>query len=524
MYSKIAAAAALIASVSAQQFCTLETETHPSLQWQKCSSGGSCSNVAGSVVLDANWRWTHTKAGYANCYTGNKWDTTVCPNGETCASACCVDGAKYSSTYGIQTSGNSLSLKLVTEHADGKSIGSRVYLMENENSYQMFNLLNNEFTFDVDVSKLPCGLNGALYFVSMDKDGGMSKHSGNKAGAKYGTGYCDSQCPRDLKFIAGKANSDGWTTGESDSGGVGNLGACCAEMDIWEANSISTAYTPHPCDTSGYHTCTGDKCGGTYSGDRYAGTCDPDGCDFNSFRQGDREFYGPGSGFTIDTTKKVTVVTQFLTSGGKLSEIRRVYVQNGVVIGNSQSTGPAGDSITQPWCDDQKKLFGDEDIFKLHGGLEQMGDAAKSMVLVLSLWDDYYSQMLWLDSVTGDDPNKPGAARGTCGTDTGVPAEVEAEHPDATVVFSNIKFGPIGSTYKSGNQPPPQQSTTARTSSTSTRFSTSTRTSSSAPPPAASGAPLWGQCGGNQWTGAKTCVSGGCCRAQNEWYSQCIPC
>lgn len=48
------------------------------------------------------------------------------------------------------------------------------------------------------------GLNGALYFVSMDKDGGMGKYSTNKAGAKYGTGYCDGQCPRDLKFINGQ--------------------------------------------------------------------------------------------------------------------------------------------------------------------------------------------------------------------------------------------------------------------------------------------------------------------------------
>ena len=28
------------------------------------------------------------------------------------------------------------------------------------------------FTFDVDASELPCGLNGALYFVAMDADGG----------------------------------------------------------------------------------------------------------------------------------------------------------------------------------------------------------------------------------------------------------------------------------------------------------------------------------------------------------------
>lgn len=39
--------------------------------------------------------------------------------------------------------------------------------MENENKYQMFTLLGNEFTFDVDMSKVGCGLNGALYFVSV---------------------------------------------------------------------------------------------------------------------------------------------------------------------------------------------------------------------------------------------------------------------------------------------------------------------------------------------------------------------
>lgn len=57
-------------------------------------------------------------------------------------------------------------------------------------------------------------------------------------------------------------------------------------MDIWEANSISTAYTAHPCENLTQYMCEGDACGGTYSGDanRYSGECDPDGCDFNSYR------------------------------------------------------------------------------------------------------------------------------------------------------------------------------------------------------------------------------------------------
>ena len=49
-------------------------------------------------------------------------------------------------------------------------------------SYKMFKMKNREFTFTVDVSKLPCGLNGALYFVEMDSDGGMAKYPGNKVG------------------------------------------------------------------------------------------------------------------------------------------------------------------------------------------------------------------------------------------------------------------------------------------------------------------------------------------------------
>ena len=53
------------------------------------------------------------------------------------------------------------------------------------------------------MSQLPCGLNGAVYFSQMDADGGVGRFPTNKAGAKYGTGYCDSQCPQDIKFISG---------------------------------------------------------------------------------------------------------------------------------------------------------------------------------------------------------------------------------------------------------------------------------------------------------------------------------
>lgn len=218
-------------------------------------------------------------------------------------------------------------------------------------------------------------------------------------------------------------------------------------MDIWEANSMATAVTPHSCDTITQTMCQADACGGTYSSDRYAGTCDPDGCDFNSYRQGDTSFYGKGK--TVDTSKVFTVVTQFI--GSPLTEIKRFYVQGGKVIPNSQSTvaGVTGNSITTAYCDAQKAAFGDTYSFKTHGGMASMSKAlGAGMVLVMSLWDDHYANMLWLDSTYPTDSTKLGSVRGACATTSGVPKDVESASPGASVTYSNIKVGPIGSTFK----------------------------------------------------------------------------
>lgn len=207
MYRSFTLATSLAAAVvRGQQVGTQQTETHPAMTWSKCTSASSCTSQSGKVVIDSNWRWVHDKTAgsYTNCYTGNTWDATLCPDDATCAANCALEGADYAATYGATTSGNALKLTFVTKGSSATNIGSRLYLMDTDTSYQQFDLLNNEFTFDVDVSNLPCGLNGALYFVSMDADGGLAKYSTNKAGAKYGVGYCDSQCPRDLKFINGQ--------------------------------------------------------------------------------------------------------------------------------------------------------------------------------------------------------------------------------------------------------------------------------------------------------------------------------
>jgi cellulose 1,4-beta-cellobiosidase len=509
----------LAALVSAQQIGTNTAESHPKLQVAQCTKSG-CTTSTQSIVLDSNWRWLHSAASgsYTNCYTGNTWDPTLCPasSATTCAQNCALDGADYPGTYGISTSGNAATLKFVTSNANGGNVGSRTYLMDSSDSkYQMFNLVGKEFTFDVDMSTLGCGLNGALYFSEMAPDGGLS--TSNKAGAKYGTGYCDSQCPHDLKFVGGVANNVGWN-GTTTNSGKGNLGSCCSEMDIWEANQFAAAYTPHPCSSKGLQSCTGTACDSI---------CDQAGCDFNSWRQGNQKFLGPGSGFTIDTSKKITVVTQFIAnSNGDLSEIRRKYVQNGKVIDNSASNiaGLSYNSLTDSTCAAQKTAFSDSNTFKNLGGMKAMGDAFKrGMVLVLSIWDDTSVSMLWLDSdyPTTADASKAGVNRGPCSTSSGKPADIEKSNANAAVVYSNIKWGEIDSTYTGTSS---GSTTTSGTGTTSTggTGTTSTSPTTSSGSGTGSGAAHYGQCGGTGWSGATSCAGSYTCTVINPYYSQCL--
>jgi len=444
-----------LAVVLSQNQGTNTAETHPSLAFQQCTAKGSCQSMNGGVVIDSNWRWVHNTGGTTNCYTGNQWDQTLCPDPQSCSKNCALDGADYTGTYGVTTSGNSLNLKFVTHGPYSTNIGSRLYLLKDTSTYQMFKLKNQEFTFTVDVSNLPCGLNGALYFVEMDPDGGLSKHPLNKCGAKYGTGYCDAQCPHDMKFINGEANILDWKPSSNDpNSGTGHYGTCCTEMDIWESNSVASAVTPHVCTVQGQTRCEGTQCG-DMPDNRYGGVCDKDGCDFNSWRMGNHTFFGPQ--MTVDTTKPFTVVTQFITNdntnSGTLTKINRIYVQNGRVIQNSESNFSGltpTNFITDEFCNDQKKLFGDRNDFEAKGGLRGVGQSwDRGMVLVMSLWDDHDVHMLWLDSdyPTTSPASQPGIARGSCSTSSGVPSDVESQYPNANVIYSNIKFGPIGSTF-----------------------------------------------------------------------------
>lgn len=285
-------------------------------------------------------------------------------------------------------------------------------------------------------------------------------------------------------------------------------------MDIWEANSQAAAYTPHVCKGSGLTRCSGTDCGD--DDNRYGGVCDKDGCDFNSWRMGDQKFLGPG--LTVDTSKKFTIVTQFVTSdnttSGALTEIRRLYVQDGKVIQNSKVNIPgidAGNSISDSFCAQQKTVFGDNNYYKTLGGTAKMGDSlGNGMVLALSVWDDYAAQMLWLDSSypTTADATKPGVNRGPCSTSSGKPSDVESSASNAQVTYSNIKFGPIGSTFSgtsSGGSSNPPGTTTAGTSAPT-----------SAPTSGAGTVAQWGQCGGIGYSGPTACVAPYTCNKIND--------
>ena len=190
-----------------QRTGTMVKEANPNLLWSNCTAANSCQTVNSSLVLDANLRWIHEADGWRNCFTDAVWDPKLCPNDVSCTANCVMEGVdNYSTAYGIRTKNDSVSLQLVTRIEFSKNVGSRVFLLdETKTKYQTFVLQGNEFAFDVDLATVECGINSAMYFLSMDADGGVERFKPlNQAGAGYGTGYCDAQCPMDGKFIGGK--------------------------------------------------------------------------------------------------------------------------------------------------------------------------------------------------------------------------------------------------------------------------------------------------------------------------------
>lgn len=390
-------------------------EHHPKFITHECSESSGCKTKATSLVLDAQWREIYDVRTSESCIADNgKLNKSICSTAESCAAHCALDGIDYTDSNVNVEDQESVTLKMYSKYQDELvEIGPQIYLLaENEQEYEILHLLNQEISFVVDVSELPCGMNGAMYLAAMDPSGGRSDL--NPAGASYGTGYCDSQCYEIYNFINGVANLDG-------------KGACCNEMDLLEANSRSMQFTAHPCKgLKGCYTCVGNECE-----DGRKGVCDGVGCGFNPYGLGDHEFYGI-DGF-VNTSLPFRVITQFHTDDGtkdgRLVDIRRKYVQSGRTVENSliHLDHEAYDSLTPDLCRaEQAKSF------HHHGGLEAMGEALKhGMVLVMGIWGGGY--MSWLDS--GD--------AGPCRKEEDQTSFIKKHSPDTRVTFRDIRWGDI---------------------------------------------------------------------------------
>ncbi|KAK3503655.1 glycoside hydrolase [Neurospora crassa] len=395
-----------------QQMGTGIPEVHPRFRTQRCTKSGGCKTQQTYLVADARYRAFHNTEGeIVKCSAANKYGT-----------------------LGVLASDTAVTLRnYLFDGKEHRAISPHVYLpAEDGEDYEPIKLLNQEISFRVDVSNIGCGINGALYLSEMDFGGGRSELK--PAGAKYETGYCDAQCPKS-DFVNGVVNID-------------FSGACCNEMDIWEANSRTTTMTSHSCKQTGPFLCNGDQCDELEKSE--SGMRARKGCGINPFRLGAPEFYGKGQEHKVDISRPFTVVTRFFTDDnsttGALTEIKRVYIQDGKTIPatyswnlkarNHANISPGGGkfegALTEGYCSAR-----DFDHHARLDGLKTIGQAlGRGMVMGLSIWNSERGSMAWLDA----------EKNGPCEDGEGKPDRIAKKTPDVTVTFSDIRWGDIGST------------------------------------------------------------------------------
>lgn len=171
------------------------TDAHPKLTTYKCTTDGGCIAQTSALVLDSSQHTIYQRSDPSqNCGDyGAAPNVTVCPDQETCQQNCAIAGIPDYTSRGVYTNGSDMTLIMLGEN--GTENSPRVYLMnEAEDAYEVLQLTGQEFTFDVDMAKLPCGMNSALYLVEMEGKGGQDSSDLSVAGAPFGTGYCDAQC------------------------------------------------------------------------------------------------------------------------------------------------------------------------------------------------------------------------------------------------------------------------------------------------------------------------------------------
>lgn len=466
-------------------------------------NGGNTTEYVG-VSLDANWRWKY-KVEYDDeykltvncdfCKGLHNQDpvTTMTAHIKAlekyCPQACKIKslvetietGKEHSyEFYGI-TKGdteNSLKLKYIFKEETASEYnwrqgGTRVYLTELMDSLnpdsaakryypiQLGEPGSEEFTFTLDVSKVPCGFNAAVYLVAIDLSPGLKLHD-------CGVGYADAQCPTDLQV-----NADGITAGNALNG-PNVIHHCATELDLFEVNREAQAFTMHACDenTGGVHA----MCNAS-TGANCVNRCDRNGCDWNVYRLSPnaenqtqaRAFFGsvvqPDVSMTIDTSKPITVRTWY-------NRTENSWNQELIQDGNRHSYPPVNfngwdnqheqhthHSVTDDFCDAfDDYLNGDGNKHTQFGGNQRMIKAQnEGYVLVLSIWtenDHNNPPMRWLDSTLSNVPDgipdeTLGIVRGRCPKDEwqwGSSPLTEEELKNIEVVYSDFRIGPMGKT------------------------------------------------------------------------------
>merc|ERR1712194_622779 len=134
-------------------------------------------------------------------------------------------------------------------------------------NYHNFSLFNKEVSYDIDLGKVGCSCNAALFFVSMpgfNEDGTIAQ--GNDPHLPW---YCDAT-------------------------GIG--GVKCWEHDTIEGNQYTMGVTPHKCNANP---------------GQYITQCHQRGCQSNTFLE-DPKAYCPDSSCTIDTRKPFRIVQKYI--------------------------------------------------------------------------------------------------------------------------------------------------------------------------------------------------------------------
>ncbi|OBT74164.1 hypothetical protein VF21_06237 [Pseudogymnoascus sp. 05NY08] len=162
---------------------------------------------------------------------------------------------------------------------------------------------------------------------------------------------------------------------------------------------------------------------------------------------------------------------------------------------------------------------------------------ATSKPLTAGIWEcfEYHigtdgSIETWLNSqaiaglTTANNPNARGWGTSSKPKITAVYFGWESYGGDTnTFWYDDISISSTRVGCDGGGSSPPASSAPGTTLATSVK-PTSTSSAPSTTTTASAGwtVPLYGQCGGNGWTGGTVCQSG-TCKANGEWYSQCVP-